>query len=104
VASLLGGWRTLDTPADIAKTAGMDAAKLWKAGSGGYSIYVVPSLDMVIYKMGGNGSQYDPGLTRLPVTYRYGGSRDQWKPGDPKAVGDSTSRTLEMVVAAAVRK
>ncbi|HVW85003.1 MAG TPA: serine hydrolase [Bryobacteraceae bacterium] len=72
----------------------------WKAGSGGYSIYVVPSLDMVIYKMGGTESQYDPRLTRLPVSYQYDGSRDGWKPGDPKAIGDSTSKTLEMVVAA----
>jgi CubicO group peptidase (beta-lactamase class C family) len=73
----------------------------WKAGSGGYSIYVIPSLDMVIYKMGGNESQYDPKLTRLPVVYKYDGSRDQWKPGDPKAIGDSTTKTIQMVVAAA---
>jgi CubicO group peptidase (beta-lactamase class C family) len=72
----------------------------WKAGSGGYSIYVIPSLDMVIYKMGGTESQYDPALTRLPVKYKYDGSRDQWKPGDPKVIGDSTAKTLAMVVAA----
>jgi CubicO group peptidase (beta-lactamase class C family) len=72
----------------------------WKAGSGGYSIYVVPSLDMVIYKMGGNEGQYDPKLTRLPVLYQYNGSRDHWKPGDPKVIGDSTSKTIQMIVAA----
>jgi CubicO group peptidase (beta-lactamase class C family) len=72
----------------------------WKGGAGGYAIYVVPSLDLVIYKMGGNESQYDPALTRLPVKYRYDGSRDGWKPGDPKVVGDATGRTLQMVVAA----
>jgi len=27
--------------------------------------------------------QYDPKLTRLPVTYRYDGSRDNWKPAIP---------------------
>jgi CubicO group peptidase (beta-lactamase class C family) len=80
--------------------AGAPRAAYWKAGSGGYSIYVVPSLDMVIYKMGGNESQYDPKLTRLPARYQYDGSRDDWKPGDPKVIGDSTSRTLEMIVAA----
>jgi CubicO group peptidase (beta-lactamase class C family) len=72
----------------------------WKGGSGGYAIYIVPSLDLVVYKMGGTESQYDPALTRLPVKYSYDGSRDGWKPGDPKVIGDSTGRTLQMVVAA----
>jgi CubicO group peptidase (beta-lactamase class C family) len=73
----------------------------WKGGAGGYAIYVVPSLDMVIYKMGGSEGQYDPKLTRLPVKYSYDGSRADWKPGDPKVIGDATGRTLQMVVAAA---
>jgi len=72
----------------------------WKGGSGGYAIYVVPSLDLVVYKMGGNEGQYDPALTRLPVKYTYDGSRANWKPGDPKVIGDSTGKTLQMVVAA----
>ena len=72
----------------------------WKGGAGGYAIYVVPSLDLVIYKMGGNEGQYDPALTRLPVKYSYDGSRANWKAGDPKVIGDSTTRTLEMVVSA----
>jgi hypothetical protein len=83
--------------------AGVPQDAFWKAGAGGYAIYVVPSLDLVIYKMGGNESQYDPALTRLPVRYTYDGSRDGWKPGDPKMVGDATGRTLQMVVAAIVR-
>jgi hypothetical protein len=80
--------------------AGVPKDAYWKGGSGGYCIYVVPSLDMVIYKMGGTESQYDPQLTRLPVKYKYDGSRDTWKPGDPKTIGDSTARTLQMVAAA----
>ncbi len=72
----------------------------WKGGSGGYAIYVVPSLDMVIYKMGGTEGQYDPALTRLPVKYIYDGSRKDWKAGGPKVIGDSTGKTLQMVVAA----
>jgi hypothetical protein len=80
--------------ADVPKDA------YWKAGAGGYSIYVVPSLDMVVYKMGGNEGQYDPALTRLPVKYTYDGSRKDWKAGDPKVIGDSTSKTLQMVIAA----
>jgi CubicO group peptidase (beta-lactamase class C family) len=72
----------------------------WKGGSGGYAIYIVPSLDMVIYKMGGTESQYDAALTRLPVKYTYDGSRSDWKPADPKVIGDATARTLQLVVAA----
>ncbi len=75
----------------------------WKGGAGGYAIYIVPSLDLVIYKMGGNEGQYNPELTRLPVKYSYDGSRANWKPGDPKVVGDSTGKTLQMVVAAIVQ-
>ena len=81
-------------PADVLKDA------YWKGGSGGYAIYVVPSLDLVVWKLGGTESQYDPALTRLPVKYKYDGSRDGWKPGDAKAIGDATGRTLQMVVAA----
>ncbi len=81
-----------------AHIAGVPKDAFWKGGSGGYAIYIVPSLDLVIYKMGGNENQYDPALTRLPVRYKYDGSRDGWKPAGP--VGDATSRTLQMVVAA----
>ena len=38
----------------------------WKAGSGGYALYVVPSLDMVVWKMGGRDEQYSEGNTGLP--------------------------------------
>lgn len=72
----------------------------WKGGAGGYAIYVVPSLNLVVYKMGGNEGQYDPALTRLPVKYEYNGSRADWKPGDPKTIGDATGRTLQMVIGA----
>ncbi|HYO80591.1 MAG TPA: serine hydrolase [Bryobacteraceae bacterium] len=72
----------------------------WKGGAGGYAIYVVPSLDLVVYKMGGNEGQYDPALTRLPVRYTYDGSRANWKPADAKVIGDATTKTLQMVIAA----
>lgn len=80
--------------------ANVPADAFWKGGSGGYAIYVVPSLDLVVYKMGGTEGQYDPALTRLPVNYKYDGSRAGWKPGDPKVIGDATGKTLQMVVAA----
>ncbi len=77
--------------------SGVPKDAYWKGGAGGYAIYVVPSLDMVIYKMGGNEGQYDPALTRLPVRYKYDGSRDGWK---ATPVGDSTGKTLQMVIEA----
>jgi len=60
---------------------------------------VVPSLDLVVYKMGGNERQYDPALTRLPAKYSYDGSRDGWKV-DPANTADSTNRTLAKVIEA----
>ena len=33
---------------------------------GGFALIIVPSLDLVIYKMGGNNGQYDPTLTDVP--------------------------------------
>lgn len=81
----------------------------FKSGAGGFGIYVVPSLDMVIYKMAGNDAQYNPELTGLPQTYKYDGSRDNWKPAPhdqfhdgPIGVDDGVRRLLEMVCAAAV--
>ncbi len=76
---------------------GVPKDAFWKGGSGGYAIYVVPSLDLVIYKMGGREEQYDPALTRLPVKYRYDGSRADWK---ATGLGDGTNKTLQLVVAA----
>jgi CubicO group peptidase (beta-lactamase class C family) len=86
---------------DSGQLAGVPRDAYWKGGSGGYAIYVVPSLDMVIYKMGGTEGQYDPALTRLPVRYSYDGSRAEWKPAGN--VGDATGNTLQMVVAAVER-
>ncbi|MCU1262438.1 MAG: Beta-lactamase [Bryobacterales bacterium] len=81
--------------------AGVPKDAYWKAGAGGYCMYVVPSLDMVIYKMGGNEGQYDPKLTGIAVKYKYDGSRDGWKPD--KKVGDATAQTLQLVVAAVLK-
>lgn len=93
--------------------AGAPRDAFFKSGAGGYCIYVVPSLDMVIYKMasfpprGSRGDGYDPEATGLPLTYSYDGSRDNWKPQpsdqfhDGPINGDAgTRRVLEMVVAA----
>jgi hypothetical protein len=71
---------------------------------------IVPSLDLVIYKMAGNDSQYDPALTGIAQNYPYDGSRDNWKPAarsqfsdGPIGVDDGLRRVLEMVSAAVIR-
>jgi len=38
----------------------------WKAGSGGHCFYIVPSLDLVVYKMGGRDGQFSTNDTGLP--------------------------------------
>ena len=85
-------------------TAGRDA--FWKSGAGGFALIIVPSLDLVIYKMGGNNGQYDTTLTDVPQP-EPSHERDDWKPiqGTPFVEGsrggdDGIRRVLEMVCAA----
>ncbi len=82
----------------------------FKSGAGGSGIYVVPSLDMVIYKMSATDAQLNPDLTGLPLGYEPDHSRDDWKPllhdqfhDGPVGGDDGVRRLLEMVVAAAVQ-
>jgi CubicO group peptidase (beta-lactamase class C family) len=39
----------------------------WKAGSGGHALYVVPSLDLVLVKLGGRDGQYSPRDTGMAL-------------------------------------
>jgi CubicO group peptidase (beta-lactamase class C family) len=87
--------------------AGAPRDAYYKSGAGGFGIFIVPSLDLVIYKMGGKDGQYDPALTGLPQTFKYDGSRDGWQPipRTPFHEGslggdDGLRRVLEMVSAA----
>ena len=82
----------------------------FKSGAGGSGIYVVPSLDLVLYKMSGNDGQFNPDLTGLPLTYQVDHSRDNWQPlphdqfhDGPVGGDDAVRRLLEMVVAAVVQ-
>ncbi|MBL8213340.1 MAG: serine hydrolase [Bryobacterales bacterium] len=91
--------------------AGAPRDAYFKSGAGGFGIYVIPSLDMVIYKMAGSDAQYDPARTGLRQDYPYDGSRDNWKPAGktqfsdgPVGVDDGVRRVLEMVVAAVVSR
>lgn len=72
----------------------------WKSGSGGHVFYVVPSLDLVIWKLGGRGDQYSPKNTELPVhpeAAKHAEGREGWK--ELVAAAEAESRLLEMVTA-----
>jgi CubicO group peptidase (beta-lactamase class C family) len=78
----------------------------YKSGAGGFGIFIVPSLDVVIYKLGGRDSQYDPALTGLSQP-EPDHSRDNWQPiprtpfNEGSLAGDDgLRRVLEMVTAA----
>lgn len=86
--------------------AGAPRDAFWKSGAGGFALIVVPSLDLVIYKMGGNNGQYDPAFTAIPQP-EPSHARDDWKPipRTPFNEGsnggdDGIRRVLEMVCAA----
>lgn len=89
--------------------AGAPRDAFFKSGAGGFGVIVIPSLDMVIYKMAGDDGQYDPARTGLKQKYAYDGSRDGWKPAaksqfsdGPIGVDDGVRRLIEMVVAAVI--
>ena len=88
--------------------AGAPRDAFWKSGAGGFCLYVVPSLDLVLYKMGGGNFQYDPTYTKIPQPPQ-DTSRDTWKPTPRSLFHDGTlggddglRRVLEMACAAVV--
>ena len=86
------------------QVAGVPRDAFWKPGSGGHCFYVVPSLDLVVFKMGGRDEQYDPKNTGVEpaVEMPRHESRDGWK----STVGedDASLGTLQMVVEAIVNR
>ena len=90
--------------------AGAPRDTFFKSGGGGFGIVVIPSLDIVIYKMAGSDQQYNPAITGIPQNYPYDGSRDNWKPAPrsqfsdgPVGVDDGLRRVIEMVAASVVK-
>ncbi len=75
----------------------------WKMGSGGHVLYVVPSMELVVWKLGGRDGQYatsDTGLPPSPAAPDQIAARREWK----ESVDADTAgrRTLEIVVGAAL--
>jgi CubicO group peptidase (beta-lactamase class C family) len=73
----------------------------FKSGAGGFCIFIVPSLDIVIYKLG----QFEPELTGLPQP-PMNHDRDNWQPlprtpfDEGSQGGDSLWRVLSFVCGA----
>jgi len=81
----------------------------FKSGAGGFGLFVVPSLDLVIYKLGGKDGQYDPAMTGLPQPAFNDHSRADWQPiprtafNEGSASGDDgLRRVLELISCAVI--
>jgi CubicO group peptidase (beta-lactamase class C family) len=87
------------------QVAGVPRDAFWKPGSGGHCFYVVPSLDLVVFKMGGRDEQYDPRNTRVAPPTAGTPPRHESRQGWKGTVGedDGPVKTLQMVVEAVVK-
>jgi len=89
--------------------AGAPKDAFFKSGAGGFGVCVVPSLDMVIYKMSGDDSQYDPAEQASPKTTNtmdpaiIGSPRPGASSAMPDCTDDGLRRVTEMVAAAVSR-
>ena len=75
----------------------------WKNGSGGHTIFVVPSLGLVVWKLGGRDDQYSPANTGLPASLaatEQVAARRNWK--GTLADEPARMRTMQLVIAAIV--
>jgi CubicO group peptidase (beta-lactamase class C family) len=77
----------------------------YKTGANGFCLYIVPSLDLVIYKLGGKDGQWNPDLTRLPQPPDDFGVHTSPAPTPKNGSYETYSipRILELVCGATVR-
>lgn len=72
----------------------------WKTGSGGHCIYVVPSLDLVVWKLGGRNDQYGQNNTGIAEP---AGNNNNYGPTEKISAildGNEYAKVLEMVIGA----
>ncbi len=77
----------------------------WKSGSGGHVLYVVPSLDLVVWKLGGRDEQYAPantGLKPSPAAPEQVAARRGWKETVDREA--ALRQTLKLVLDALTEK
>jgi len=75
----------------------------WKSGSGAHMLYVVPSLDLVVWKLAGRYGQYeqrDTGVPLDPEIARGSQARRNWKPTINEREGQRLllSKVIEAIV------
>ena len=77
----------------------------YKTGANGFCLYIVPSLDLVIYKLGGKDGQWNPDLTRIPQPPDDFGLHTSPAPTPKNGSYETYSipRILELVCGATVR-
>lgn len=88
--------------------AGAPRDAFWKMGSGGHVLYIVPSLDLVIWKMGGRDGQYEERDTGVKIPapawaemQQGAAARASWKAS--LSDGAAMAKVLEKVVAAVIK-
>jgi CubicO group peptidase (beta-lactamase class C family) len=87
---------------------GVPKDAFFKSGANGFCIIMVPSEDLVIYKLGGKTAQYEPKLTGIPQP-EMKKDRDTWEPSvangftEGSLTGDSGIRRVIGLVCAAIR-
>jgi CubicO group peptidase (beta-lactamase class C family) len=75
----------------------------WKSGSGAHMLYVVPSLDLVVWKLAGRDAQYgeaDTGIKPDPAAVARAADRRNWQPTLGEREGQQ--ELLRKVIAAIV--
>jgi CubicO group peptidase (beta-lactamase class C family) len=81
------------------QVAGVPRDAFWKMGSGGHCFYVVPSLRLVVFKLGGRDEQYDLKQTNVPAPTEplpaFDGSRaNRWPAPDQRVAAETTLRLI----------
>ena len=79
--------------------SGLPRDAFWKIGSGNHCLYIVPSLNLVVWKLGGRDDEYNPKDTGIPINpeaLKNEDNRDGWE----RVVRDENSitKTLELVI------
>ncbi len=83
--------------------SGVPRDAFWKGGSGAHMLYIVPSLDLVVWKLAGRDGQYqerDTGVPLDPAIVQAAQSRSDWKATLDEREGQRD--VLRRVVAAVV--
>ncbi|MEX1238819.1 MAG: serine hydrolase [Cyclobacteriaceae bacterium] len=76
----------------------------WKSGSGGHCLYVVPSMGLIVWKLGGRDGQYDVRDTGLPEPEPLPNSIPPVNDGKKHLDHDDYITTLELVIRSVVEE